>query len=203
MIQNLLFDLGGVILDIKRENCVAALTRLGMAGADELLDPYTQRGPFLLLESGQISAEEFRDRIRQMLADPDITTDDEIEAAFNEFLIGIPLHRLRALEQLRKRYGIYMLSNTNPIMWKSKIAAEFCKDGSSMQSYFDGILTSFEAGCVKPSPRIFDIAAERFGFDRATTLFLDDGPANVEAARECGYQAALVPPGTEFIDLIP
>ncbi len=203
MIKNLLFDLGGVILDIKRENCVAALTRLGMAGADELLDPYTQRGAFLLLESGKITPGQFRTEIRRMLADPDAPTDAEIDAALNEFLIGIPVDRLRALEQLRKRYGIYMLSNTNPIMWNSKIAREFAKDGRSRENYFDGILTSFEAGCVKPSPQIFDMAAERFGLDRASTLFLDDGPANVEAARSCGFQAALVPAGTEFIDLIP
>lgn len=203
MIQNLLFDLGGVILDIKRENCVAALTRLGMAGADELLDPYTQRGPFLQLESGQITPAEFRAKIRTMLADPEAPTDAEIDAAFCEFLIGIPVHRLRALAGLRKRYGIYMLSNTNPIMWHTKIASEFAKDGGSLSDYFDGVLTSFEAGCVKPSPRIFDMAAERFGIDRGATLFLDDGLANVEAARRCGYQSALVAPGMEFIDLIP
>ena len=53
-IRNLMFDLGGVIMDIRRENCVEALTSLGMEGADEMLGLYCQSGPFLLLEEGKI-----------------------------------------------------------------------------------------------------------------------------------------------------
>jgi hypothetical protein len=64
-IKNLLFDLGGVIMDIKRERCVEALTELGMTDADSMLGLYVQAGPFLLLEEGKMSAAEFRDEMRK------------------------------------------------------------------------------------------------------------------------------------------
>ena len=64
-IRNLLFDLGGVIMDIERERCVEALTRLGMEGADEMLGLYVQSGPFLKLEEGLISESEFCDEVRR------------------------------------------------------------------------------------------------------------------------------------------
>ena len=57
MIKNLLFDLGGVIMDIKRENCVDALTRLGMDDADSMLGVYAQSGEFALLEDGKLTAD--------------------------------------------------------------------------------------------------------------------------------------------------
>ena len=78
--RNLLFDLGGVIMDIRRENCVKALTDLGMEGADEMLGLYCQSGPFLLLEEGKMSAEAFRKEIRsRCTTNP---SDDEIDTLF-------------------------------------------------------------------------------------------------------------------------
>ena len=115
----LLFDLGGVIMDIRRDNAVEALRALGMADADDFLGEYGQKGPFLTLEKGEITPGEFRDELRPMLR-PGVS-DAEIDAAFNRFLTGIPLERLRALERLHATHSIYMLSNTNPIMWHSRI----------------------------------------------------------------------------------
>lgn len=100
-------------------------------------------------------------------------SDAVIDAAFNRFLTGIPLERLRALERLHATHSIYMLSNTNAIMWHSRIAEEFRKDGHDMQWYFDGWVPSFEVHAYKPDPEIFRIARERFSLEPARTLFLD------------------------------
>jgi len=70
----------------------------------------------MLLESGQISADGFRAELRLMI-DREVT-DAELDEAFQRFLVGIPRHRLAMLRSLRRRYGVYMLSNTNPIMWE-------------------------------------------------------------------------------------
>ena len=201
MIKNLRFDLGGVIMDLDRDRCVRAFNRLGMKDADDFLGVYGQKGDLLALESGEIDACEFHERIRPLFA-PVPVSDREIDEAFNEFLIGIPADRLRALRELRKGYGIYLLSNTNPIMMEGKIADEFRKEGLEMTDYFDGIFTSYEARCCKPGKAIFDYAERLGGLVPEETLFFDDSQANVEAARSFGFRAVLVNPGDEFADLL-
>ena len=201
MIKNLLFDLGGVIMDLDRDRCVRAFERLGMKDADDFLGVYGQKGAFLALESGKIDADEFHRQVRPMIDRPEVS-DEEIDNAFNEFLVGIPVARLEALRALRKDYKIYLLSNTNPIMINSRIAEEFRKEGFEMADYFDGIFTSYEAGCCKPGKEIFDYTEREGHIKPDETLFFDDSQANVDAARSYGFNAVLVKPGDEFKNLI-
>jgi putative hydrolase of the HAD superfamily len=199
-IKTLLFDLGGVIMDIRRQDCIDALRGLGMAHPEELLGDYAQKGVFMLLESGQISADGFRAELRLMI-DREVT-DAELDEAFQRFLVGIPRHRLAMLRSLRRRYGVYMLSNTNPIMWEGRIAEEFRQEGLELDDYFDGVVTSFEAGSMKPDEGIFIHAIKRLGLDPATTLFVDDSQANLDAAARLGFATALVEPGREVADAL-
>ena len=200
MIKNLLFDLGGVIMDIERDRAVRALEAAGLTEADSLLGEYGQKGAFLALERGEIDAAEFRRQLRPLFDRP--VTDEEIDAAFTQFLIGIPVSRLKALRELRRRYKVYMLSNTNPIMFEGFISDEFRKEGLDMSAYFDGIVTSYEAKCYKPEKAIFDYACGHCGILPEETLFFDDSQSNVEAARALGFNAALVAPGKDFTDII-
>lgn len=187
-------------MDIERMRCVEAYRRLGMEHPEEFLGDYAQKGPFMLIESGDITPQEFRDTLRQHLS-ADVT-DRQIDEAFFEFLVGIPEHRLRKLRELRHNHKIYLLSNTNPIMWDGKIEQEFRKEGLRREAYFDGMVTSFEAKSMKPDLRIFRYAIEKLGIDPADTLFLDDSQANLDAAATLGFQTALVAPGSEFADII-
>lgn len=198
--MNLLFDLGGVIMDIDRMRCVEAYRRLGMSHPEDFLGDYAQKGPFMMIESGEITPQEFRDTLRNFL--PPHVTDRQIDDAFFDFLVGIPPHRLRQLRKLRHSHRIYLLSNTNPIMWDGKIEREFRKEGLQRESYFDGIVTSFEAKSMKPDPRIFKYAIGKLGIDPTDTLFLDDSRANLDAAAKLGFKTALVAPGSEFTDII-
>lgn len=200
MVKNLLFDLGGVIMDIRRENCIESLKRLGMADPGMFLGEYVQAGPFGELESGKISPAEFRDELRKWL--PAGVTDEEIDSAFEDFLIGIPLHRLHELEELRKKFSVYLLSNTNPIMWNDRIAGEFKKDGKTISHYFDGMVTSFESKCMKPDARIFEDVVEKFGIKPEETIFLDDSASNTAAAEKLGFKTITVIPGAEFAELL-
>ena len=200
MIKNLLFDLGGVIMDIERDRAVRALEAAGLTEANSLLGEYGQKGAFLALERGEIDAAEFRRQLRPLFDRP--VTDEEIDAAFTQFLIGIPVSRLKALRELRRRYKVYMLSNTNPIMFEGFISDEFRKEGFDMSAYFDGVVTSYEAKCYKPEKEIFDYACEHCGILPEETLFFDDSQSNVAAARALGFNAALVAPGKEFSDII-
>lgn len=187
-------------MDIKKENCVQAFRQLGLPDTDAFFGEYSQKGPFLLIEEGAITPEEFHTEVRRLIPHP--VTDAEIDNAFMQFLVGIPEHRLDALSRLRSSYGIYLLSNTNPIMWNAKIAGEFRKQGRDIGAYFDGLVTSFDAKCLKPGAAIFEYACSTLGIIPEETLFLDDSLANVEAARALGFHAEQVPPGTEFEDVI-
>lgn len=200
MIKNLLFDLGGVIMDIRRENCEEAFLELGMADIGEFLGDYGQKGPFAALEEGKISEEEFRAEVRAHI--PAEVTDEQIDRAFNRFLIGIPVKRLQELRKLRETYRLYMLSNTNSIMWRQDIAKAFTQEGLTVDDYFDGIVTSFEAGCCKPDPRIFRLVEAKFGILPEETVFFDDSQANVDAAAKLGFGTRHVAPGTEFYQLL-
>lgn len=200
MITNLLFDLGGVIFDIKKDNCVEAFKTLGLADADSFFGTYGQQGPFLRLEEGTITPQEFHEYVRSLLPKP--VTDAEIDSAFMKFLLEIPSRRLHQLLELRQRYGTYMLSNTNIIMWQGRILEEFRKDGLDINAYFDGIVTSFEAKLLKPKPEIFLYAERTLGIKPDETLFLDDSQANIEAAAALSFNTALVPEGKEFMDIL-
>ena len=200
MIKNLLFDLGGVIMDIRKENCIAAFEKIGLRKASEFFGDFSQKGPFLSLERGDISVDEFHTALRSYL--PENTPDSAIDEAFCKFLIGIPSHRLESLESLKSQYKIYLLSNTNPIMWDSFIKNEFEKTGYNREYYFDGMITSFEANALKPEPKIFQHTIEKLGISPEETLFFDDSQLNLEAAADLGFETALVPEGTEFIDII-
>lgn len=200
-IKNLLFDLGGVIMDIDKNCCVRAFEALGMREAQRFFGDYSQQGPFRDIEQGTITVEQFHAAVRPELRAG--VSDAEIDAAFNAFLLGIPVARLRSLKHLGRKYNICLLSNTNPIMWGSAIRDYFAADGRSREDYFGGgIITSFEVKCLKPDRRIFDITAATLGIAPEQTLFFDDSATNVEAAIAAGYNAVVVPPGSEFTDIL-
>ena len=187
-------------MDIQRTRAVDALRNLGLKDADSILGEYAQQGPFGAIESGAITPDEFHRQLAARMP-PGVSYDD-IDRAFIRFLVGIPIHRLDALRRLRKQYRIFLLSNTNPIMWESEIKDQFRQQGLTINDYFDGIVTSFEAKVMKPDPAIFRYAQQKLGLIPEETLFLDDSQDNCDTARRLGFNVALVRPGTEFENLI-
>ena len=193
-IKNLLFDQGGVIVDIERDRCLEELRRLGMEAPERFVGLYKQDGPFFALENGDITLDEFHDELRPLM--PSGVTNEQMDYAFSSFIVGIPLHRLQALRQLRKRYKTYILSNTNPLMFEGVIARNFAQEGLDVNAYFDGVTVSYLAHSNKPD-RIATM-----GIVPEETLFFDDGQENLDAASRLGFKTALVEPGCEFIDII-
>lgn len=196
MIKNLLFDLGGVIMDLDMQRCIDAFSALGLPDAKAYFGEYGQKGAFAALEKGIITPDEWRRDLHRLIERP--VTDQQIDNAFMQFLIGIPAHRLDALLALRRRFGIYLLSNTNAVMWNNKIAHDFAQQGSNINTYFDGIVTSFEAHALKPSPQIFEFTARHLGIRPEETLFMDDSLANCTEAARLGWHSAHIAPGEEF-----
>lgn len=200
--DNIVFDLGGVILDIDRDLCVANLEALGLGNAASLLDLYKQSGDFLALEEGRISSARFFDLLRRQCSCPDID-DEKICCALGSFITGLPAERLKAIRSLRamgKR--TYVLSNTNPVMFPTRISGLFRGGGLEIDDYFDGLILSYRERLCKPSPEIFRRLLNRYGLNPERTIFLDDSAHNCEAAESVSIRSALVPPGTEFMDIL-
>lgn len=187
-IKNIIFDLGGVVIDIERSRAVAALEGLGVKDAEGLLGEYAQKGPFLLLETGKMTAAQFYDHLSPLCRPG--TGSTEIQDAFERFLVDLPLKRLEAIRALRARgYRVYVLSNTNPVMYNHWIDLAFRQEGLTVNDYFDGIVVSYQERVCKPDVTIFRNLVKRYGLDPAVTLMLDDSEANCEAARAAGLQA--------------
>lgn len=200
MIKNLLIDQGGVIVDLDRDRCIAALKALGMDDPDSLIGLYEQAGPFQALESGAIDTRRFNEIMLPYF--PAGVTAEQIDDAFSSFIVGIPRRRLEALRELRKRFRLYILSNTNPIMFEGVLAREFAQEGLTVDDYFDGVTVSYKAGACKPDRRIFDYTVERFGVVPGESLFLDDGAGNIAAAEALGFHGLLIPEGQEFDEVL-
>ncbi len=187
-IENVIFDLGGVIIDLDRDRAVRALEELGLADADEMLGLYGQKEPFYGLETGERTSGEFFDIMRSRMK-PGVN-DKEITDAINQFLVKLPIERLEMLRRLRMAgYRIFMLSNTNPVMFNSWIDRAFRQEGGAVNDYFDGIVVSYEELMCKPNVKIFETLIRRYGLDPSKTLMLDDSEKNCKGAAEAGAHA--------------
>ncbi len=200
-IENVVFDLGGVLVDLDIERCQASFRRLGMDAVAELINPYYPAEMLGRLEHGLISFHEMCDEMRQLAGTPTVT-DEEIGRAYGDFLTGVPVAKMRQIEQLRRR-GIhtYVLSNNNPSSMRF-IREMFTADGKRMEDYFDRIYLSYEMRELKPSEAIFRKMIADSGMIPERTLYIDDGQKNVDAAQALGFAVYKPAPGEDFGHLL-
>lgn len=185
-IKNLVFDFGGVIVDLDRDNAVREFTAIGVSNAEELLDRYHQRGIFLEVEDGSITAEEFRVKLSAVCGRE--LTYAEVERGWKGFIVRTEQYKLDYLDELRNRgYKVYILSNTNPYVAGWARSEAFTPAGKPLDSYVDKVYTSYEIGCMKPEKAIFDYMLADAGFLPEESIFVDDAPANVKIGQELGF----------------
>lgn len=195
-VRNIIFDLGGVVIDLDRSEAIKALENLGLHDASALLGEYEQKGPFLMHEKGEISTSELFDMLLPQCKEGTRCTD--IRDAFEQFLRLLPVERLKTITKLREKgFKVYVLSNTNPIMFTHWIDNAFRQEGKSMNDYFDGVVTSFQEKTCKPDPQIFKNLLDRYGLKPEETLMLDDSAANCASARSLGMEAIRIQPEGE------
>jgi len=183
-IKNIVFDFGGVIVNFSREAAVKKFEEIGVANANELLDAYHQKGAFLQVEDGTINAEEFR-IILSKLAGKELTYE-QVKEGWLGFMLDVPQYRLEYLLELKKKYKLYILSNTNPYVMSWARSNDFTIAGRPLDDYFDKIYTSYELKAVKPGKTIFELMIKDADMLPGETLFVDDGPANIKMAKELG-----------------
>lgn len=185
-IQNIAFDLGGVVLALSYEQAVRRFEEIGLANARQHLDAFEQKGIFGDLESGRISAEDFR-RELSLLIGREVSMDDCYQA-WHGYVDHVPKRNLEAILRLREQgYKVCLLSNTNPFMmqWAEK---DFDGDGHPISYFFDALYLSYECKVMKPRREIFEMMLKGQQALPEETLFIDDGPRNVEVAKSLGMQ---------------
>lgn len=188
-IKNILFDFGGVIISLDKQNAVNRFREIGVDKIDEYLGEFRQKGIFLQLEEGTISREEFYKELRA-LTGKNISTED-MDSGWLAFLLDIPEYKYQLLKDLRKKYNVYLLSNTNPIVMEWATSPDFAPTGENIHDFFDKCYLSYEIGCAKPDKRIFEHVLKDAAIKPEETLFLDDGASNIEIAKEMGFQVYL------------
>lgn len=189
-IKNILFDFGGVIVSLDKQVALNRFTEIGFPNIEEYLGEFRQKGIFLEYEEGKINREDFVSEFRKLSNKEDVTAE-QIDYAWLGFLDGIPEYKFQLLKDLRKKYNVYLLSNTNPSVMGWAMSKDFSPEGVPISAYFDKCYLSFEIGCAKPDREIFDFIIADSKINPAETLFFDDGKANIEISEKLGFQAYL------------
>lgn len=199
-IRNVIFDLGGVLVDLDIERCRAAFRALGMPEVARIIDTSHPAEMLGRLERGDSSVHEACDAMRALSGRPEVS-DERIAEAYGAFLTGVPVARLRMIDELRRRgLRTYVLSNNNP-MAMQVIRRMFAADGHPMEYYFDRIYLSYELRELKPSEAIFRRMIDDSGMIPGESLFIDDSERNLATARELGFGVYCPAPGEDFSHL--
>ncbi len=183
-ITTIIFDLGGVILNLNPQKTIEAFAKLTGLPTDEL-SKYANNDVFRLYEKGKTSSAEFRKSL-QILFNV-VLPDKELDKAWNAMLLDLPLNRLEMIGRLRPRLKTYVLSNTNEIHIAefNKIVRE-ATEGKKIQDYFDAVYYSHKVGMRKPDAEIFNMVLKKNELEVSTTLFIDDTLEHIESAKKLG-----------------
>ena len=186
-IKNIVFDLGGVLVDLDFKSAINGLQKAGFANVKEQLQAFDREGIFQKFELGEMTTDEFRSAIRE---NSTVTlTDEEVDALWNLMLLEIPREKLELILDLRGKYMVYLLSNTNSIHWDYVCKNAFNYRGFRVSDYFEKTFLSFEMHLAKPDKAIFEKMLEDANLLAEETLFIDDSEANCKAAAEVGIHA--------------
>lgn len=196
--MNLLFDFGGVLVDLDKERCRRAFATLGF-DITPYLGTYAQGGIFSELERGELSVTDFCEALR-IESGLSCLTDEDIVGAWRQYLLDVPVERLEMLLKIGRHYPVYALSNTNPVHWEMARDGYFRYKGLQVEDFFRKAFLSYEMGMEKPSSRIFEAVITSIGCKPEEVIFFDDSAENCAAARSCGLQARLAPAGGGWLE---
>lgn len=200
-IKNIIFDFGGVIIDIDYHLTMDAFRRLGIKNFEEQYSKLRQSHLFDALEKGTITPAAFRDRIRSISSLP--LTDVQIDDAWNAILIDLPEENITFLKSLKNKYRIFLLSNTNEIHEQAFTDLIQKKFGENvLKNVFENIYYSHRLHLRKPDPAIFSYVLKENNLLASETLFVDDSFQHIEGARIAGLQTFYFEKGKKLPDIL-
>lgn len=199
-IRNIIFDLGGVLLNIDFKKTAAAFTGLGVKDFDNYFTQFHANPLFKSLEVGGLPDHRFYDELR---ATASITAgNNAIDRAWNAMLLDFPSERVTRLQELGQQYRLFLFSNTNAIHHAAFHGAFQDRFGFPLDTLFEKAYYSHLIGHRKPDAEAFHYVIRDSAVEPAETIFIDDTLPNIEAAKAIGLQAALVAPGKTVIEVL-
>ena len=199
-IKNILFDLGGVFLNINYQLTEQAFIDLGIADFGQRFNQQFSNTLFEDLETGKIDAAGFYEAFRNETGST--LSNKAIETAWNALLLDFPEERLEWLEQTGKKYPVYLYSNTNIIHYQCFMKIFGKKfEGKNFNDYFRKAYYSHELGLRKPYPGSYTKIMQLENLHAAETLFIDDTYKNIEGAQKAGLQTLWLQPGMALHEL--
>ncbi len=200
-LKNIIFDLGGVLLDLDVQKTFDAFGEMGLS-KEVIMERYNREENFFFqFEKGQISANEFRASLRKMIGNS--VSNEKIDYAWNEMIRGFKNDIIRLLSDLSGKYPLYMLSNTNEI--HLPVYSEQFREtsgGTALQKYFIETYYSHIIGTRKPEPESFRYVLKDAGLEPTETLFIDDFEENCMSAREAGLVVHQLMPDENLGDVL-
>lgn len=194
-IEAVIFDLGGVLINLNYQRTIGAFEQLGLADFSETYSQLAQTELFDRFETGQISSFHFVNRLLDKL--PQGTSANQVVHAWNAMILDFPAERMEWLMRMKERYRIFLLSNTNTLHMEAVRRSLTKTVGHNrLEMYFERAYFSCDMGMRKPDPAIFLRVCEEQGLQPEKTLFIDDSPQHVEGARNAGLQSVHLVPGT-------
>jgi len=185
--MHVVFDLGGVVFRLDKMNAIRRFKEIGVTQVEEFLDDYEQKGIFGDLESGKLTATQYRDELSRIVGKP--LTMDQLEYAWTGYAVEMYQSNFDALLKLRREgFPVSLLSNTNPFMMRWARSNEFDGNGHGLDYYFDNLYLSYEMRIMKPSPEIFKAMIENEQTEPDNILFIDDSARNCQAAAALGIK---------------
>lgn len=190
--KNLIFDLGGVVLDLDVAATLKGFSAL--SGLDEatVTKRFVSSAGFLEFERGELSEQDFRKFVRELYNVE--APDEELDRCWNAMLVAFPIEKLHLLNNLRKHYKTFLLSNTNSIHLRciNEVIIPATDGMHTLDDYFDRTYYSHEMGTRKPEAAIFQQVLNENNLVAAETLFLDDNADNIAGAERVGLKTAFV-----------
>lgn len=183
-IKNIVFDLGGVIMNLNVSRTIRSLHKIGIEKIVNNKGHNYHHSFFYGFETGIISEEQFL-RSLQKISNKKLNFS-EIKEAWNAMILDIPEYRIDLLKDLKEEYNLFLLSNTNSIH-QFKYLSEFNqKYNYSFNNLFQRAYYSHEIGLRKPDIKIFDFILKDSTLKASETLFIDDSLTNIKAAQKTG-----------------
>lgn len=183
----ILFDLGGVLIDIDYHATENAFEKLGVSDFKERYSQLAQNALFDRFECGEISPQHFVNLLLPYMQTG--TSPNQVVAAWNAMIGGFPPRKIELLLQLKNRQiPIFLLSNTNALHIVEVAKSLQQVSDASLNTYFEKIFLSQEIGKRKPRPETFTWVCGQMGFAPKDILFIDDSPQHIEGAITAGLQ---------------
>lgn len=199
-IKNIIFDLGGVILNLDFPAAERAFEKLGVGHFKDIFGHNYMSSLFKDYEVGKISDNQFLQSLKE-LAGPDTSIQD-VTDGWNAMLLDFPPERIELLDRLAKDYRVFLFSNTNSIhltAFRQKYSDAF--GGRKLDDHFEKAYYSHLLGMRKPSVQSYQQILKENGLEGSETLFIDDSLPNIEGANAAGLRGFHLKPGMTILDI--